>query len=257
MKGQGIDAETPVYKWRGQRLNAGYVTTFNEYAVVSENRTTPVPKDFDLKTAALFGCAVTTGFGVINNNAKVRIGESVVVFGVGGIGLSVVQGAAMVSAYPIIAVDIFHNKLELAKKLGATHVVNSQDKGLKEQILKIVGQSGADVAIDNTGNTKVIELAYELTHPQGRTVLVGVPKNGENINIYSLPLHFGKNLTGSHGGQSDPSIDIPRYVRLCHEGKMNLGDLITDTCKLADINIAIESIRKGEVSGRCVIEMIS
>lgn len=255
MKGQGIEAETPVYEWHGKRLNAGWVTTFNEYAVVSENRAIPIPKDFDMQLAALLGCAIPTGFGVINNNAKVRIGESIVVFGVGGIGLSVIQAAVMVSAHPIIAVDIFENKLKLSQKLGATHAISYEEKSLKEKILEIVGQDGADVVVDTTGNIKVIELGYDVTHPQGRTVLVGVPKTGENIHIHSLPLHFGKVLTGSHGGESNPSIDIPRYVRLYQNEKLNLRNLITDTCKLADINAAIDKIRRGKVPGRCIIEM--
>ena len=101
----------------------------------------------------------------------------------------------------------------------------------------------------------MIEFAYALTHPQGRTVLVGVPRKGENIHIHSLPLHFGKVLTGSQGGEGNPSVDIPHYVRLAQDGKLNLNDLITDTCTLADINTAIQSMRRGDISGRCIIQM--
>ncbi len=125
MPGEGLTSAPPVYSWKGKPLNAGWITTFNEYAIVSEDRVTAVPKDFDLEIAPLFGCAVTTGLGIINNKAKVRIGESVVVFGAGGVGLNVIQGAAMVSAHPIIAVDLYDNRLELAQKFGATHLINS------------------------------------------------------------------------------------------------------------------------------------
>ena len=103
--GRGIQAQTPPYSWNGNKVNAGWVTTFNEFAVVSENRVTPVPASIDKKSAPLLGCAVTTALGVINNDAQVAIGESVVVFGVGGVGLNVVQFAAMVGANPVIAID--------------------------------------------------------------------------------------------------------------------------------------------------------
>ena len=116
-KGRGIESAPPKYRWRGQTLNAGWITTFNEYAIVTENRITTIPSDSDMEVAALFGCAVTTGFGIVENNAKIRIGESVVVFGAGGIGLNIVQAAILVGAYPVIAVDVFDNRLDLALSL--------------------------------------------------------------------------------------------------------------------------------------------
>ncbi len=254
-KGNGIDASVPEYKWKGKKLNAGFVTTFNEYAVVSENRLTPIPSDFPMDIAPLFGCAVTTGLGVINNNTKLKIGESVVVFGAGGVGLNVIQGAAMVSAYPVIAIDIYDSKLKLAAKFGATHFINSAKENVKEAVLKIIGKTGADAVIDNTGNTDIINLCYELTSSTGRTILVGVPAKGNNISIYSLPLHFGKTITGSHGGESNPSIDIPRYIKLYKNGRLNLDDLITDRFGFDDINTAIEKMKHGEITGRCLIIM--
>ena len=255
-KGNGIDAPPPVYSWQGKPLNAGYVTTFNEYAVVSENRLTTIPKDFDLRIAPLFGCAVTTGLGVITNNAHLKIGESIVIFGAGGIGLNVVHGAAMTSAHPIIVVDIYDNKLKMAKVFGGTHLINSRKNNVKDEILKIVGSGGADVTVDNTGNVEVIQLAYELTHPQGRTILVGVPQRSTSVSLYTLPLHFGKVLTGSHGGDSNPSVDIPKYVRLYQAGKLKLDDLISDRFSLDEINTAIQMMRMGEIAGKCLIEII-
>ncbi len=252
-KGNGIDAPVPEYQWKGKKLNAGSVTTFNEYAVVSENRLTPIPDDFPMDIAPLFGCAVTTGLGVINNNAKLKIGESIVVFGAGGVGLNVIQGAAMVSAYPIIAIDIYDSKLKLAEKFGATHFINLTDENVKEAVLKITGKTGADAVIDNTGNTDVINLCYELTSSTGRTILVGVPAKGNNISIYSLPLHFGKTITGSHGGESNPSIDIPRYIRLYQNGQLNLNNLITNRFEFDDINNAINEMRQGKITGRCLL----
>ena len=254
-KGVGIEAPLPEYHWNGKKINAGFVTTFNEYAVVSENRLTPIPENFPMDLAPLFGCAVTTGLGVINNNARVKIGESIAVFGAGGVGLNVIQGAAMVSAYPIIAIDIYDNRLEMAGKFGATHLINSKKENVKEALLKITGKQGADVVVDNTGNTEVINLGYELTSANGRMVLVGVPAKGNNISIYSLPLHFEKRITGSHGGETNPSIDIPKYIRLYENGQLSLDDLVTNRFRFDEINLAIDGIRTGDITGRCLIKM--
>lgn len=254
-KGAGIESESPVYSWKGRRVNAGWVTTLNEYAIVSENRVTPIPDDSDLEVASLFGCAVTTGFGVVENNARVRIGESVVVFGAGGIGLNVVQAAALVSAYPIIAVDLYDNRLDLAKQIGATHVINSSKTDAGAAILEIVGRAGVDAFIDNTGQPAIIEMGYQISKPQGRVTLVGVPRKGRNISIYSLPLHFGKGLIGSHGGEAIPQSDIPRYHQLYRIGRLALRELLTDAYSLDQVNDAIADMRSGKMCGRCLIGM--
>lgn len=252
---EGLQCQPSSYNWNGKRVNAGWVTTFNDHAIVSENRLTVIPDDFDMKLAPLFGCAVTTAMGVINNDAQVKIGQSVVVFGVGGVGLNVIQAAAMVSANPIIGIDLFDKKLDMAKRFGSTHVFNSKETGdYGERIRQIVGEKGADVVIDTTGNTRVIEAAYELTHPDGKTILVGVPRKGDNISIYSLPLHFKKVLKGSHGGSVRPNLEIPRYIGLFKLGKLKLDGLITHEFELEDINEALDTIRKGE-AGRIVVSM--
>lgn len=254
-KGLGIEGAPPVYKWRGQKLNAGWIATFNEYAIVAENRVTAIPHDSDLEVAALFGCAVTTGFGVVENNSRVRIGESVVVYGAGGVGLNIVQAAALVGAYPIIAVDLFDNRLELAKEMGATHLINSTKMDSKEAISKILGDQGLDVFIDNTGQPRIIEMGYEITKALGRVTLVGVPRKGNNINIYSLPMHFGKTISGSQGGEALPHVDIIRYQRLFHAGRIRLHELLTERLGLDEINTAIDNMRSGVTSGRCLIRL--
>lgn len=255
-RGLGIEAPTPKYhSAKLGKVNGGWITTFNQYAVISENRLTAISSDFDSEIGALMGCAVTTGLGVINNNAKVKIGESVVVWGAGGIGLNIVQGAAMVSAYPIIAIDLFDNKLDLAKKLGATHTLNGLDANIEDEIFTIVGKNGADVTIDNTGNPEIIGSVYRITSARGRTILVGVPVKGKETQIYTLPLHFGKELTGSHGGESIPHIDIPQYVTLYSRGILKLDLLITHRYRLEQINEAITDMRSGKISGRSMINM--
>jgi S-(hydroxymethyl)glutathione dehydrogenase/alcohol dehydrogenase len=254
-KGLGIEGTTPNYLWNGKKLNAGWIATFNEYAIVAENRLTTIPAESDLEIAALFGCAVTTGFGVIENNAKVRIGESVVVFGAGGVGLNIVQAASLVGAYPIIAVDLYDNRLALAKEMGATHLINSSQIDAEVGIAKVVKKLGVDVFIDNTGQPKIIELGYQITKSQGRVILVGVPKKGNEIQLYSLPLHFGKKISGSHGGESIPQDDIPRYHNMYLAKRISLNNLITEIFSLEEINVAIDRMRSGETSGRCLINL--
>jgi S-(hydroxymethyl)glutathione dehydrogenase / alcohol dehydrogenase len=250
---RGIQCQPPAYTWGGAKLNAGWVTTFNDYAVISENRMTNIAPDYDLRNAPLLGCALTTAAGVINNDAKVKIGESVVVFGVGGVGLNVVQFAQLAGAYPIVAVDLVDAKLAMAKERGATHCINSKDASdLDGEIRNIVGQQGPDKVIETTGVKSVIELAYSLTHADGTCVLVGVPN--EKVTIYTLPIHFNKVLTGSHGGESVPQIDIPRLIRLNRAGRLSFDGIITHEFTLDRINDALDLVRSG-AAGRVVLNV--
>jgi S-(hydroxymethyl)glutathione dehydrogenase/alcohol dehydrogenase len=250
---QGIQCRPPAYKWRGEKLNAGWVTTFNEYAVVSENRMTVIGPECDLKIAPLLGCAVTTAAGVINNDAKVKIGESVLVFGVGGVGLSIVQFAELAGAYPIVAVDLVEKKLEMARQRGATHCINPTGiPDLDAEIRRIVGADGPDKVIETTGVKSVIEQAYTVTNANGTCVLVGVPS--EKVTIHTLPIHFNKVLTGSHGGDALPHVDIPRILRLNEAGRLSFEGLITHEFSLDQINAALNIVRGG-TAGRVLLHI--
>lgn len=251
----GIQSEAPKYDWNGRTVNAGWVTTFNEEAVISENRLTVIPEAFSLRLAPLFGCAITTATGVVNNDAQVKIGQSVVVFGCGGVGLNIAQAADMVSANPIVGVDVVDKKVEMGLRWGLTHAFNSATcADIHQKILDVVGPRGADVVIDTTGNARVIEMAYELTQPDGRTILVGVPRKDDRVNIYTLPLHFKKVLKGSEGGSVVPDVEIPRLIRLVERGRLRLEGLFTHEFSLDDINEAIRVFRSGE-AGRVLIDM--
>jgi len=222
---------------------------------VSENRCTKVPATTDPEAGALFGGAITTGFGVIENNAKLKMGESVVIFGAGGIGLNIIQAAALVSASVIVAVDLFDSRLELARRLGATHCINSSRDNAESCIQEALAGQPLDVFIDNTGSPTVIEQGYRLTHSQGRVILVGVPRQGHSANLYTLPLHFGKVLTGSQGGESQPQRDIPRYMRLMQQGRLQLDRFVSARYPLDQINDAIAAMRDGSTAGRVMLQL--
>ena len=242
----GISGHYPTYGWNGSTVNAGHITTFSEHSIISESRLTPIDPKYDHEVSALFADTITTGFGIINNDAKVRIGQSVCIIGVGGIGLGAVLGAKLAGANPLIAVDLFDHKLELAKKHGATHCINSSEADLKDVLSEVIGRPEVEVMIEGTGNPKVIEKAYELTSEQGTCVLFGVMRFDQRVSLNTLPLHFGKTLTGSEGGQSLPHIDIPRYLEMMDAGSFNLDDFVSHRCKLEDVNDAISRMRSGE-----------
>jgi S-(hydroxymethyl)glutathione dehydrogenase/alcohol dehydrogenase len=244
--GSGVEARPAVYNWEGRKVNAGLITTFQQFSVISENRLTVVPQNTEYEVCALLADTITTGFGVINNDAKVKIGESVVIIGCGGIGLGVVLGAKLAGAHPVIAVDLQDHKLEKAAQHGATHTINSSERDITQAVLDILSPSRPDVVIDGTGNPDVLESAFNIVSPTGRCVVFGVMAHNRKLSINTLPLHFGKCLTGSHGGGSEPATDIPRYLRMMGAGSFDVRDFITHRLALADVNEAIVKMREGE-----------
>lgn len=251
-KSSGIQSNTAKYKWNDKIVNAGWVTTFNEKAIISENRLTVIPKEADLKTAALYGCAITSGFGAVNNDANVQIGQSVLIFGLGGMGLSIAYASSLVSAYPIIGIDIHKEKLDIAKKFGVTHTFLSSEKNCFKKISELLENKGPDVTFETTGIASIMEKAYEFSPDDRKIVFVGVPT--EKINIYTLPLAFNKTLLVSSGGACIPDVDIPRYIRMQLDKKLNLNNFITHEFNLSEINEAIELFRSGK-AGRIILKI--
>jgi S-(hydroxymethyl)glutathione dehydrogenase/alcohol dehydrogenase len=254
MKGSGIDAVPASFSCDGSAINAGCVTTFSRYTVASENRLTPIPADIPFDVASLLGCAATTGLGIVFNDANLKPGQSIAVFGAGGVGLNVLQGAALVHAWPIIAVDVTDRKLKLARVFGATHAVDGRAQDPLAVIRELTGGRGVDAAVDTTGITQVRQQAYNATSAVGRTILAGVPEEGERMTIDSFPLHFGRRMTGVHGGETKPDADIPRYLRLFRQGRLRLTEQITRRYPLARVNDAIAEVARG-AAGRVVLLM--
>ena len=243
--GRGIQARPVTYRWGNRTVNAGNLTTFQQFTVVSENRLTVIPADVDFETAALLADTLTTGFGTITREARVELGESVVVVGVGGIGLGAVLAASLAGACPVIAADIHDHKLAAARAFGATHTINTSREPFADTVRAILGGT-ADVVIDGTGRPAVLEQAWAATGPKGRLVLIGVMPHDARFSFNTLPLHYGKVLTGTEGGASRPADDIPRYLRLLAARGIDPRGMISHRCALPDINAGIATMRSGE-----------
>jgi len=257
-RGSGIESSFPIYEMLdGTKIGSGLVTTFNEMTIASENRVTKIDDDIPYEIAALMGCSVTTGLGIINNEAQLKIGQSIGIIGAGGVGLNIIQGASLVSGYPIIAIDLDDEKLLLAKKYGATYTINSTNTNVVDEVKKIVGSSGVDIFIDTTGIPTLIEMACVLTNGGGKTIMVGQPKPDESVTFNNMLQHFkGKVLMDSDGGLTIPEIDINKYLILYKAGKLKLDNLVTKRFDLLKINEALDTIRSGRgFSGRCIINM--
>ena len=254
IKGAGADVPGTVYQANGLRVNAGGITTFATRSIISENRLTVVPSAIELRLAALLGCAVPTGVGVVLNTLRPRPGDSIAIFGVGGIGLCAVNGSAISGCYPIIAVDLQAEKLELARDLGATHTILAGEQDAASAIRDLV-PAGTDFAIEATGNPLVMQQALESVRSQGGTaVVVGNARNGQRIELDPQQLNQGKRLLGTWGGDNWPDRDYPRYCNLIKSGKLNLQPLQSQSFSLPQINDALNALEAGRAA-RPLIDM--
>lgn len=256
IKSTGIDVASTCYDSEAGRVNSGAISTFMRRTITCENRVIPIPDTIPLREAALLGCAVPTGMGLMLNTARVTPGSSVAVFGVGGIGLSVVWAAALMHATPIIAVDIVDQKLEHARTLGATHVVNSRHHDPYTAIQQITKQRGVDYAIEAAGQCDSMEQAFQVVRCNGGLcILAGNLPHGQRFTLDPFDLIRGKRILGTWGGESQPDRDIPVYVDLYLAGKLPLAALITHEYALQDVNHALDDLAQGKVA-RALITMV-
>jgi len=220
---------------------------YAEKMLVHENALVKIDDDVPLDRAALVGCGVMTGVGAALNTAKVAPGSSVAVFGAGGVGLAVIQGARVAGARMIIAVDMFPSKLELAKKLGATHAVNAKDKNPVDEIRNLTG-GGADYSFEAIGLKVAAEQAYECIAPGGVATIVGMVPLGQKVEVDGFSLLFEKRIQGCFMGSNRFRIDMPRIIDLYRQGRINLDDMVSRRGKLEDVNEAFRAMKAGEVA---------
>jgi len=257
IKGTGLESGGVQYNCSSlsQKINAGGVTTFNEYALVSENRLVPLPAGVPMDIAVLFGCAVPTGAGIITNDLQPIAGSSVAVFGLGGIGMSALMATMLFQCEKVIAIDVSSDKLALARSFGATHTIDASASDPVTEIRALTCGLGVDYAVEASGQIKVIEQSFESVRRGGGVcVFASHPKIGKRISIDPYELICGKQIRGSWGGSSDPDRDIPIFAQLYLEGKLPLEKLITKRYPLELINEALDDLENRRV-GRPLVEI--
>ena len=222
------------------------VSAFAEMAVVSARSAVRIDPEVDPEIAALFGCAVLTGVGAVVNTARVSPGQSVAVFGLGGVGLAALLGARAAGAYPLIAVDVLESKLELARELGASHCVNAlRDEAVPA--IKAATSGGADFAFEMAGNESALAQAYAATRPGGTTVTAGLPHPQRMFSVPAVSLVAEeRTVKGSYLGSCVPGRDIPRYLTLYRAGRLPVDRLLTHRLELDQINAGFDRLARGE-----------
>ncbi|MFF6993963.1 Zn-dependent alcohol dehydrogenase [Streptomyces sp. NPDC008313] len=237
----------------GTDLHPGLnVAAFAEETVVAAACVLPVPDGVPLTDAALLGCAVLTGYGAVHHSARVREGETVAVFGVGGVGLATLQAARIAGASKIVAVDVSPEKESLARDAGATDYVTASDTTARD-IRALTGRQGVDVAVECVGRAVTIRTAWESTRRGGRTTVVGIGGKDQQVTFNALEIfHWGRTLSGCVYGNSDPARDLPVLAGHVRAGRLDLGALVTERIGLDGIPAAFDNMIAGK-GGRALV----
>ncbi len=223
------------------------ISSFSEYTVVHQMSIVKIRDDVPLDRAALVSCGVLTGVSAVFNAAKVELGSTVAVFGCGGVGLNVIQGAKMAGATKIIGVDRLDNKLEMAKAFGATHTINAANEDPVQKIKELT-DIGVDYAFEVIGIPEVVVQAYDSTESTGMTIMLGMPPLRAPLTVNTLGLFLGKTIKGAYFGSSHFRIEMPALIDLYMEGRLKLDELISREYPLEQINDAFDALKRGEVA---------
>ena len=253
------DKNPPGATYKGKLINCAWAFTWSQDCIIDGEYVVKIPKDEPVDVSCIIGCAVLTGAGAVINTANVKTGESVAVFGVGGVGLSAIKMASIIGAYPIIAVDLLDDKLKFAKEFGATHLVNALEVDPVNKITDI-SDGGVDYAFDAVG----VKITNEQILPStrgggpgadnvgGTAVLIGIP--GSEMTLDPGLFMFSQRTYKGSLGATYPEKEFPMYLRLHSEGKLNLDKLITKRYKFEQIVEAYKDLDNGEIFGRAIIE---
>jgi len=247
IRGAGLDAPRTVYKAGGRSINAGAITTFARLAVISENRCTRCPDGLPLDIAALLGCAVLTGTGLIEHETTPAPGAAVAIFGLGGVGMSALMAAARRRPSALIAVDIDPAKLAIAQAMGATVAINALEEDPVAAMRRLTAGFGPDVVIEAAGRAATIASAFEAVRRGGVCVFASHPAAGEMIQLDPYELIAGKQIRGSWGGGARPDEDIPRLAQLYARGELPIADLANARYPLENVNQALDDLEAGRV----------
>ena len=250
-----LDATSPLTDASGASIVHGLRTAaFAEQVVVEESQLVVVPADLGFDVASLLACGVITGFGAVTNTAGVQPGSHVVVFGCGGVGLNSVQGALLSGAQTIVAIDLAESKLQAALKFGATHTLNPLTDDVVARVRELTDGRGADYVFVTVGAKAAFDASYALLAKAGAVVLVGMPANGVMSEIDPGTMAaYSQRILGSKMGGSRISIDIPNLVNLYKQGRLKLDELISGRYALADINEAMESVKRGDALRNVIV----
>ena len=246
------DKKSRLYKGDEPLTQFANLGSFAEMMLVHEHSLVKIRKDMPFDRAALIGCGVTTGVGAVIHTAKVEPGSTVAVIGCGGVGLSAINGAAIAGAGRIIAIDAVASKLELARKFGATDVVNAKEKDAVGEVLDMT-QGGVQYAFEAIGLKVTAEQAFRMLRRGGTATIIGMIPPGTMVQVHGPEFLMEKKLQGSMMGSNRFRVDMPRFIDFYLQGKLHLDDMISSRIGLADVNDAFDAIIKGEVARSVIV----
>jgi len=254
-KAAGIESPLPLYRYRGSTITSGRNITFAEQSVCSENRVTPIPADTPPELAALLGCGLSTALATVEREAAMKPGETLLVVGLGGLGVNLLRASKLIHASRVVCVDVHEGKRRVAKENGATFC-NASSESIRAVLESVGCGCGCDVVIDTAGTPESIRRTLPFVAPSGRFVMIGQPPPGASVEITNASEMFageGKRIIATQGGGFRPDLDIPRYLRLYESGALSIDGVITHRVALDNINAGIDLVRAGGAS-RVLVE---